>query len=45
MKKFFVTLLVLAVAGVAIAWFKRNDILLAVIKYKSATEYEIAENR
>ena len=45
MKKFLVTLLVLAVAGVTIAWFKRNDILLAVIKYKSATEYEIAENR
>jgi uncharacterized sulfatase len=45
MKKFFFTLLVLVIFGGTAAWFKRNDILLAVIKYKSATEYEVAENR
>jgi uncharacterized sulfatase len=45
MKKFLVTLLVVALAGGTLAWLKRNDILLAVIKYKSAAKYEIAENR
>ncbi|MEH6582044.1 MAG: sulfatase-like hydrolase/transferase [Halioglobus sp.] len=45
MKKFLVSLLVVAVVGGGIAWVKRTDILLAVVKYKSATEYEIAENR
>ena len=45
MKKFLVTVLVLVLVGATIAWFKRNDILLAVIKYKSATEYDVAENR
>jgi len=44
-KKLLVTLLVLVLVGGTIAWFKRNDILLAVIKYKSLTEFEIAENR
>ena len=45
MKKILATLLVLVLTGVTLAWFKRNDILLAMIKYKSATEYDVAENR
>jgi uncharacterized sulfatase len=44
-KKFLVTLLIFVLVGGTIAWFKRNDILLAVIKYKSANEYEVAEHR
>ena len=44
-KKLLVTLLMLVLAGGTIAWFKRSDILLAVIKYKAAAKYEIAENR
>ena len=45
MKKFLFSLLVVAVVGGGIAWSKRTDILLAVIKYKSGTEFEVAENR
>jgi uncharacterized sulfatase len=45
MKKLLISLLVVAVVGGGIAWSKRTDILLAVIKYKSATEFEVAENR
>lgn len=45
MKKCLLALLVLGLVGGATAWFKRNELLLAVIKYKTATEYEIAENR
>ena len=45
MKKILLTLLVLVLVGGTTAWFKRNDILLAVIKYKTATEYDVAGNR
>ena len=45
MKKHLVTILVLVLVGGTVAWFKRNEILLAVIKYKTSNEYEIAENR
>ena len=45
MKKVLLSFLVVAVIGGGVAWSKRTDILLAVIKYKSASEYEIAENR
>ena len=45
MKKLLISLLVVAVVGGGIAWFKRTDILLAVVKYQSATEFEVAENR
>jgi hypothetical protein len=44
-KKFLAALLVVLLVGGAVAWFKRNDILLAVIKYKSATEFDVAETR
>ena len=44
MKKLLVSLLVVLV-GASIAWLKRDDILLAVIKYQSANEYDVAENR
>ena len=45
MKKLLISLLVVAVVGGGIAWSKRTDILLAVVKYQSATEFEVAENR
>jgi arylsulfatase A-like enzyme len=45
MKKFLAALLVVVLVGGAVAWFKRNDILLAMIKYKSATEFDVAETR
>ncbi len=45
MKKFLLSLLVVAAVGGGIAWSKRTDILLAVVKYQSATEFEVAENR
>ncbi|MFT5711422.1 MAG: arylsulfatase A-like enzyme [Halioglobus sp.] len=45
MKKLLVTLVILVLAGGTTAWFKRSDILLAVIKYKTAAKYEVAENR
>ncbi|MEP5566561.1 MAG: sulfatase-like hydrolase/transferase [Halioglobus sp.] len=45
MKKLLLCLLVVAVVGGGIAWTKRTDILLAVVKYKSATEFKVAENR
>jgi len=44
MKKLLVSLLVVLV-GASIAWLKRDDILLAVIKYQSANEHDVAENR
>ncbi|MDG1814423.1 MAG: sulfatase [Porticoccaceae bacterium] len=44
MKRLLVSLLVVLV-GASIAWLKRDDILLAVIKYQSANEYDVAENR
>jgi arylsulfatase A-like enzyme len=45
MKKFLISLLVVAVIGGGVAWLKRTDILLAVVKYKSSVEFEVAENR
>ena len=45
MKKLLISLLVVAVVGGGIAWSKRTDILLAVVKYQSANEFEVAENR
>lgn len=44
MKKLLLLLIAIAVIGAG-AWHKRNDILLAVIKYKSQHEFAIAENR
>jgi uncharacterized sulfatase len=45
MKKAVVSLLVVVLLGATVAWFKRSDILLALIKYKTAAEYEVAENK
>ena len=39
MKKFLVSLLVVAVVGGAIAWSKRADIILALAKYQSSQRY------
>ncbi|MFK7730191.1 MAG: sulfatase-like hydrolase/transferase [Pseudomonadales bacterium] len=45
MKKLLISLLIIAVVGGGIAWLKRTDILLAVVKYQSDNEYEVADNR
>lgn len=45
MKKFLVGALVVVLLGGTTAWIKRNDILLAVIKYESLGKYDVAENR
>jgi uncharacterized sulfatase len=46
MKKFLIFLLVVAVVGGGIAWSKRTDILLALVKYKSSQSYaDVAPNR
>jgi arylsulfatase A-like enzyme len=45
MKNILIGGLIVVLLGGLGAWFKRNDILLAVIKYKTAAEYEVAENR
>ncbi len=45
MKKAVVSILLLVLLGSTAAWFKRTEILLLLIKYKSATEHEVAENR
>ena len=45
MKKAVISILLLVLLVSTAAWFKRTDILLAVIKYKSAAKYEVAENR
>ncbi|MFK8048779.1 MAG: sulfatase-like hydrolase/transferase [Halioglobus sp.] len=45
MKKYLVGAMVIALLVGTTAWLKRNDILLAVIKYKSSNQYEVAENR
>ncbi len=45
MKKVILSLVAFTIVIGAAAWYKRNDILLAVIKYKSHNEYEIAPNR
>ena len=45
MKKFFAILLGLAVLAGAAAWFKRVDLLLALVKYRSEREMVIAPNR
>jgi len=45
MKKVIISLLVLVLVGGTAAWFKRIDIMLAVIKYKSAKEFDTAPNR
>jgi len=39
MKKFLVSLLVVAVVGVGIAWSKRAEIILALAKYQSSQRY------
>lgn len=45
MKKLLISFLVVVVVGGGIAWSKRTDILLAVVKYQSASEFAVAENR
>ena len=45
MKKPLIVLSIVAVIAGGVVWSKQIDILLAVIKYKSASAYKIAENR
>ncbi|MFK7977569.1 MAG: sulfatase-like hydrolase/transferase [Halioglobus sp.] len=44
MKKIMVFVLIAALMGAG-AWLNRGEIMLAVIKYKSANEYEIAQTK
>ena len=45
MKKALLSVFMVAVVVGGVAWSQRIEILLAVVKYTSATEYDIAENR
>jgi arylsulfatase A-like enzyme len=44
-KKVLVSLLVIVLAIGALAWFKRIDLMLALVKFKSDREFVIAPNR
>ena len=43
MKKILVSFLLVAVLISTVAWFNRIDILLGLIKYRSATAHEVTE--
>ena len=45
MKKILVSALVIIVAVSVLAWFKRIDLMLALVKFKSDREYVVAPNR
>lgn len=46
MKKFLVSLLVVVLIGGTVAWFKRADVILAIVKYKSSQLYaDVAPTR
>jgi uncharacterized sulfatase len=45
LKKSLVTLLVVVVAIGTLAWFKRIDLMLALVKYRSEREFVVAPNR
>ena len=45
MKKVLLSVCLVAVVVGGVAWSKRIEILLAAVKYTSATEYDVAENR
>ncbi len=45
MKKSLVAIALLLVIGGSIAWLNRINILLAVVKYRSTTEFEVAPYR
>ncbi|MBT8149106.1 MAG: sulfatase-like hydrolase/transferase, partial [Pseudomonadales bacterium] len=44
-KKTLLSLLVLVLVAGALAWIKRTDILLALVKYKTETEHVVEPNR
>ena len=46
MKKFLISLLVIAAVGGGVAWSKRADILIALVKYTTSQRYaDVAPNR
>ena len=45
LKKSLVTLLVVVIALGALAWFKRIDLMLALVKFRSEREFVVAPNR
>ena len=45
MKKVLISVFLVAVVVGGVAWSERIEVLLAVVKYTSANEYDIAENR
>jgi len=44
-KKPIIAIVIVIVLGASLAWFKRVDVMLAVVKYKAQTRHTIAENR
>ncbi len=45
MKKPIIAIVIVIVLGASLAWFKRVDVMLAVVKYKAQSRHTIAENR
>ncbi len=45
MKKVLLSVFLVAVVAGGVAWSERIEVLLAVVKYTSANEHDIAENR
>ena len=45
MKKVLLSVFLVAVVVGGVAWSERIEVLLAVVKYTSANEYDVAENR
>ena len=45
MKKPIIAIVIVIVLGASLAWFKRVDVMLAVVKYKAQSRHTIAGNR
>ena len=45
MKKVLISVCLVAVVAGGVAWSERIEVLLAVVRYTSANEYDVAENR
>ena len=44
-KKPIIAIVIVIVLGASLAWFKRVDVMLAVVKYKAQSRHTIAGNR
>jgi hypothetical protein len=45
LKKILLSLVIVVIAVGGLAWFKRMDLMLALVKYQSDREYTVAPNR